>query len=103
MTDKDLLELIKNDPGSVKDLLREIVSEEADKRETEKQTACNHRISATLIDPKNGIIRCDECSLVFDLKMAESFKSDSADAEQLPPMMQKQIESLKQRKADADS
>ena len=103
MTDKDLLEFIKNDPNSVKDLLREIVSEEADKRKAEEQRACDHRISATLIDSKKGIIRCDTCDLVFDLKMAESFKSNSADTEQLPPMMQKQIETLKQKKENAET
>ena len=102
MTNEDLLELMKSDPESFKNLLREAVQEEADKRKIEEQQACDHRISATLIDSKAGIIRCDECGLIFDLKMAESFKSDSIDSEQLPPMMQKQIEALKQRKTNAE-
>ena len=100
MTKEDLKELLKNDPDSVKDLLREVVREENDKIETEKQTACSHTNSATLIDPKKGIIRCDDCALVYDLKMSESFKRNPDDIEQLPPLMQRQLEALKQRNAE---
>lgn len=101
MTNKDLLELIKSNPDSVKDLLREVVREENEKLETEKQNACSHASSATLIDPKKGIVRCDDCGLVYDFKTAKSFKRNPDNIEQLPPLMQKQLEALKQKNAKA--
>ena len=101
MTDKDILELIKSDPDSIKGLLREVVREENEKLETEKQTACSHANSATLIDPKKGIIQCDDCGLVYDLESSKSFRRNPDDVEQLPPLMQRQLENLKQRKENA--
>ena len=48
------------DINTLKEMLREIVREEFDKREEKKQAACRHARSGT-IDQVSGDLICDDC------------------------------------------
>ena len=42
-----------------------LVREEHAKIKAEEQAACSHARSATLIDGKTGLVRCDDCGLDY--------------------------------------
>ncbi len=45
--------------------IRALLREELDRREAEKQHACLHRRSGTILS--SGVVRCDDCQKILDL------------------------------------
>jgi len=73
--------------------IREIIHEEIDKKEEEKQEECDHSRSGKLIDGKLGIVKCSDCGKLLD--MTES----SVSASEIPPRMQVQIDNIMKKRA----
>lgn len=57
--------------------IRELLNEELDRREKEKQNTCNHRRAGTMLS--NHDVRCDDCGKILDEKDLENAYTDGDD------------------------
>ena len=74
--------------------IREIIREEIDKKEEEKQAECDHSRSGRLIDGEKGIVMCHDCGKLID--MSESSVSSS----EIPAKMKAQIEQMMKKRLE---